>query len=390
MAARTLNDMDTRDAQARPSGWRLATVGGVPVYVARSWPVFAVGLAVVFGSHVLASAPGLGWVAYAAAAAYAVLLLASVLVHEAAHAAMARGCGYRVDRVVVDLWGGHTAYESGRITPGRSALVAGVGPLANVALAALGRAVGTVVDDGVPGFLVVVFTLSNLALAGFNLLPGLPLDGGYLLDALVWKATRRRHVGLLVAGWAGRAVVAGLVGWSVLLPLVRGTPPSFLSIGLVALVGAVLWSGATQAVRAGRGARSLTRVELRDVLRPALAVPADTPVARLPPDPVGNRVVAVCSGDGTPVGVLRAPADAAGEPVGVPSETPASALCARQPPGWVLDVDPADPPTLSDVVARMVALPASVVVLARDGDVYGAVVADDVGGALAALTPSGP
>lgn len=385
---------------ASAPGWRLATVGGVPVYVARSWPVFGVVLAALVGSSLLDSAPSLGWLAYATGAGFALLLLASVLLHEAAHAAAALGCGYRVERVVIDLWGGHTAYESPRVRPGHSALVAVVGPLANGALAALGWALGQVVTSGVPGFLVTVFTVSNLALAGFNLLPGLPLDGGHLLDALVWTATGRRHLGLLVAGWAGRALVVALVAWTIVVPFAVGTAPSFLRVGLVALIGAVLWSGATQAVRAGRAAATLSRVDVRDVLRPVITVAPDTRVEEVWPDPVPGRVVLVrggpgdrgdAGGSGDPVGVLAVPGAAGAPPVSLPAGTPVSALCARQPRGWVVRVDPADPPTLADVVARMVSLSASVIALARTGqDAYGVVVADDIGHALAALTPSGP
>ena len=69
----------------------------------------------------------------------AVLLALSVLVHEAAHAVAARRFGLHVSEIVVDLWGGHTALGRPQ-TPGASAVVSVVGPLANLALALVASA----------------------------------------------------------------------------------------------------------------------------------------------------------------------------------------------------------------------------------------------------------
>src|SRR5471032_2027670 len=94
------------------SGLRLATVGGVPVYIGRSWSFIVVIIVVTYGPQIADGRPDLGLGAYAVALAYAGLLLVSVLAHEAAHAVVATRSGYRVNRVVADLWGGHTAYDS--------------------------------------------------------------------------------------------------------------------------------------------------------------------------------------------------------------------------------------------------------------------------------------
>ena len=80
----------TQDSTGPTPGWRLATIGGVPVYIGKSWPIIVVVIVATFGPNVAASRPGLGLGAYAVAVAYAVLLLVSVLAHEAAHAALHR------------------------------------------------------------------------------------------------------------------------------------------------------------------------------------------------------------------------------------------------------------------------------------------------------------
>ena len=129
---------------------------------------------------------------YAVAVAYAVLLLLSVLAHEAGHALVARRFGFRVDRVVADLWGGHTVYDSSTSRAGTSAVISVSGPLANLALAGIGYALMQALDpDGVVGLLLFAVTLTNAFVGVFNLLPGLPLDGGYRDGPPAEARTRR-------------------------------------------------------------------------------------------------------------------------------------------------------------------------------------------------------
>ena len=146
-----------------------------------------------------------------------------MLGHEVAHAVAARLLGFRVHRIVATLWGGHTAYDGTGTTPARSAVVAVGGPLANLALAALG-AVATATLPWPASEFARSFTWLNLLLAGFNLLPGLPLDGGQLVQSLVWWLSGRRDLGLVVAGWCGRVLAVGVVLWYAARPAGRGQP----------------------------------------------------------------------------------------------------------------------------------------------------------------------
>ena len=348
-------------------GWRIASVHGIPVYVGRSWPIIAAVIVLTFGPQVSnpTTLEGGGTFGYAVAVAYALLLLVSVLTHEAAHAVVARRFGYRVDRVVADLWGGHTVYDSSSSRPGASAAIAVAGPLANLALAGAAYLLQGALDGGVLGLLLGALMLTNFFVGLFNLLPGLPLDGGFIVDALVWKASGDRNKGLIVAGWLGRVLTVAVVLWLVGRPLLRGEQPSLFTIVWCGLIGAFLWAGATNAIRSGRSRQVIERVPLAQVLRPVLVVSTTDSVegvlSRLPRvDPVrldaddGPRppaVVAVEPG-GQPAGLVDVATLLGLEPTRR-RDVPVAAVVARQPEGWVVVAEPgAD---VSGVISAIVA-----------------------------------
>jgi Zn-dependent protease len=343
-------------------GWRIASVRGIPVYLGRSWPIIAAVIVLTFGPQVTnpTTLDGGGTFGYAVAVAYTLLLLFSVLTHEAAHALVARRFGYRVDRVVADLWGGHTVYDTTGSRPGASAAVAVAGPMANLALAGASYLFVGAVDGGVVGLLLGALVWVNFFVGLFNLLPGLPLDGGFLVDALVWKATGDRNKGLIAAGWLGRVVTVAVVLWLVGRPLLAGEQPSLFTIVWCGLIGAFLWAGATNAIRSGTSRRAIEQVSLAQVLRPVTAVStADSAGSALDRVPPGGEL----GGGGAPAVVAVAPG---GQPVGFvdvetlravdPSrryDVPVTAAIARQPDGWVVVADPgAD---VSGVISAIVA-----------------------------------
>ena len=113
-------------------------------------------------------------------------------------------------RISLHLLGGVSEIERPAPTPGREAGIAVAGP-AGLPAAGGGRppASARPLEPGTVGRLLArALMLSNLLVGIFNLLPGLPLDGGRVLSAAVWRATGRRHTGTVVAGWAGRVLAA--------------------------------------------------------------------------------------------------------------------------------------------------------------------------------------
>ncbi|NAZ88222.1 site-2 protease family protein [Kineococcus indalonis] len=304
------------------SGIRLGRPFGVPLLLAPSWFLFAAVIVLVFAPVVAPRVPGPA--AYLVAFSYAVLLLVSVLLHEVAHALAARGSGLRVTGIVLNVWGGHTSFteEDGRpVGPGRSLLIAVVGPVTNGVIALLAHQAGDLVraqpgPAGVAGLLLGALTLSNLLLAVFNLLPGLPLDGGHALEAVVWKARGDRLDGTVAAAWAGRVLAVATLLAAVAVPRLLGWSTSLTQVVWAGLVSALLWQGASQALQYAAQRRRVPQLSVRALQRPAIGVSARSTVeevvraARAAIDAGATRgsardlEVVLVTDDGVPVAVV--------------------------------------------------------------------------------------
>ncbi len=260
---------------------RMLPVGrffGVPIYLAPSWLLIAALLTVYYAPivgdvvpHVSAST------SYLLAAAFAVLFALCVLAHELGHTAVSLILGNPVRRVVIFLLGGVSEIERDPQRPRDEFLVAAAGPLVSLLIAGAAAGGYQLVDGAtLPGVLFGLLFWSNLTVAVFNLMPGLPLDGGRLLRAAVWAVGASRLTATRAAAWTGRGV-AVLVAVSGLL-IDRsswGFTAGLLSIALAAY----LWFGASQSLKVGELMERLPSVNLEALLRPGLLVPSDVSVA---------------------------------------------------------------------------------------------------------------
>ncbi|MGZ4633999.1 site-2 protease family protein [Oryzihumus sp.] len=379
----------TTDGAAPPQrapGLRIATLAGIPVYIGRTWPIIAVVILVLYGPSLQASRPDLGSGAYLVAAAFALLLLVSVLAHEAAHALVARAFGYRVSRVVADLWGGHTAYESAGKTPGASALVAVVGPATNGVLAVIAWQLSHLVaGGGVAHILLGATAWTNAFVALFNVLPGLPLDGGFIVDALVWKLTGRREAGLTAAGWCGRVLtVLAFVGFVVVWPAVQNRPVDIVDLVWGGMISAFLWAGATQAVRAGRTRGRLNGVMVDTVWRRVTTLPVSATAQdayALRTSELGGAAVVIVDPTGAELGLVDDDA-LRGIPEPLLASTPVSAVMRAQPRGWVALASPSEPVTTIAETMQQLGVDAVPVRVAPGAPLAGIVLAGDLEDAL--------
>ncbi|GAA1348554.1 site-2 protease family protein [Falsarthrobacter nasiphocae] len=226
-------------------------IGGVPVVLGYSWLVLIAIVLVVLGPRLAAS---MGAAAgYGLAAGYAAVLLVSVLIHEAAHAVVGNRVGHRSERIVLTFLGGHTnlAGPASRRPRNRDLLlIALAGPAVNLLAALAGWLVLWALGSGAPSLgadLLWAFVWSNLLLGVFNLLPGMPLDGGQIVEAAVWRATGRRRTGTAASAWAGIVIGSGILAASLTLLLV-GAPMSMF-LGALATGGFIAYSAFSQLQR---------------------------------------------------------------------------------------------------------------------------------------------
>jgi Zn-dependent protease len=355
----------------RPSGVRVGSFVGVPVYIGWSWILLAAVITALIGPSVGDQRPDLGVAAYGVGVLVALGLLLSVLVHEAAHALSARAFGLRVRRIVADLMGGHTAFD-GRMTPASQGLTALSGPVANLLLAGVALPVALVLDSGVGAYLAQTLAQVNLLLALFNLLPGLPLDGGQILLAAVWRLTGSPHRAAVVAGWSGRVIAGLVVAGFLLVPLGQGRQPGLFTLVWVLLVAGFLWRGASQSILVGRTRARIEATPLSAVMRPVTAVAATSAVSSWWAGP--ERVYVVHDVSGHPSGIVRPDAVAAVPPSQWGS-VPASAVAETAPQGWLADFP--STPALGDVLFAMGQAQVDVILVAVSGRPHGVVFAAD-------------
>ncbi|MEV7750724.1 site-2 protease family protein [Streptomyces griseofuscus] len=290
---------------------------GVPVYVAPSWFLVAALITWVFGGQLDRVLPELGAARYLVSLFFAVAFYASVLVHELAHTVAAIRFKLPVRRIQLQFFGGVSEIEKEAETPGREFVLAFVGPLLSLVLAGLFYLAMKPVQPGtVPGVLLAGLMVSNLIVAAFNLLPGLPLDGGRMLRAVVWKITGKPMSGTVAAAWVGRALaVAVLVG----LPLLNssgglggGTEESggmntVTDALLAAILAAIIWTGAGNSLRMARLREHLPELRARTLTRRAVPVETDTPLSEAlrRANAAGARALVVVDADGHPLSLVR-------------------------------------------------------------------------------------
>lgn len=298
------------------TGLTLGRVLGAPVILSWSWFIAAVLMTVLFSPWVMSVRPDLGTGAWVIGFLYAVLLFASVFLHELAHGVAGRLSGQRVAAIELNVWGGFTRFEPTIDTDQKSSSWAGfvisiVGPLVNLVLAAVGWGLLHVVDHAsVAWLLLLAVAFANVALGVINLLPGIPLDGGWALQALVARFTGSQYHGTIVAAWVGRVIAVCFLAYAVLPPLFAGERPSVITLAWMGGIALMLWFSAGDAATHAKRARRMETYDLAQVIQPAISATWDADVDRTLAyaDTVGpartSTLVVVLDEHGLPFGIL--------------------------------------------------------------------------------------
>jgi Zn-dependent protease/predicted transcriptional regulator len=144
-----------------------------------------------------------------------IVFFASLLAHELSHSVMARRLGIPVEDITLFLFGGVTRTRMEANRPRDEFLIAIVGPLTSVGIAGVlwvaVQWLSEVVPEPIP-FAIGYIAWLNLFLGVFNLLPGMPLDGGRVLRSILWKTSGSLTVATRRAAGAGKLLASVLIG----------------------------------------------------------------------------------------------------------------------------------------------------------------------------------
>jgi Zn-dependent protease len=245
---------------------RVGSLFGIPFYVNPSWFLvlglvtwsYGDGLAAQFTDLPGSSPLLLGLIT-------ALLLFGSVLAHELGHSFVALRQGIKVQSITLFLFGGLASLEKESDTPAAAFWVAIAGPAVSLLLFGLLTTIGfTTHITGPLAAITAVLATVNLSLGLFNLIPGLPLDGGNILKAIVWKLTGNPYKGVKIASIVGQAF-----GWvaiaSGIIPLVLyGSFDNFWNL----LIGSFLLQNAGKSAQFARVQERLTGLTVADAVTP--------------------------------------------------------------------------------------------------------------------------
>ena len=212
--------------------FKLGTIWGIPVGMHWSVLVIMVLIADILARAVLpATAPGTpGAVRWAVAAVAAIVFLGSLGAHEFAHAVVARRHGVRVGSITLWMLGGLAELSDEPPDATADLRIAGVGPLTSAVAAGLFAGIGAAIGAlGAPPIATASLNwlaVTNALIAGFNLLPGAPLDGGRILRAVLWRRGGDRASAGRAASRAGmllgRAMIVGGLAVALLVSFFNG------------------------------------------------------------------------------------------------------------------------------------------------------------------------
>jgi Zn-dependent protease/CBS domain-containing protein len=249
---------------------RVGNLFGIPFYVNVSWFLVLALITWDYGGGLAQAFPQLGgslpWLLGLGAA---LMLFASVLAHELGHSFAAKRQDIGVNSITLFLFGGLAALEKESDTPKGAFWVAIAGPLVSFALFGLFFSASQLLPlTGPIAAVTALLAYINLALGVFNLIPGLPLDGGNVLKALVWQITGKPYKGLVFASRVGQ-----LIGWAAIITGV-GSILGLSPVGNIwtLLIGLFLLQNANRSAQFGEVQGRLTGLTAED------AVVANSPV----------------------------------------------------------------------------------------------------------------
>lgn len=238
----------------------------------------------------------------------------SLLIHELAHSLVARRYGMDVASITLFFFGGVSLIREDSQRPGQEFWIAIVGPLASLVLGAgfLIVALFVIPGDTTLNNIIFVLGIVNCFLAGFNMLPGFPLDGGRVMRSFIWRVTGSRHRATRASARLGQLLGAAMIIYGIGGLL---TDAAIFDSGLnsvwVLLIGFLLLTQAAQGVKAAELERDLAALRVGELmLQPPVARTAEAslPIRVLAPSraQLNQQDVFIVAEGGTAIGIASA------------------------------------------------------------------------------------
>ena len=249
----------------------LGRIAGIHVGLNWSLLVVAALIAWSLATGILPSAaPGQTSGAYwTAGVVSAFVYLASLLAHELAHSIVAMQRGVRVEGITLWLFGGVSRFGSESSSPGAQALITFVGPLTSLLLGVVfllgSAAVGGGAQQGLATASLAWLGYINILLGVFNLLPAFPLDGGRILQSLIWLRTHDRLRATRIAARIGMAFAFVFIAYGLITFFAAG---SLIGGVWAVFLGWFLLSAARAEEAGGLIRQALSGINVRDVMTP--------------------------------------------------------------------------------------------------------------------------
>ena len=202
-----------------PGSFRVARLFGIEIRIHISWVVI---FAIVLYSLWADEFTHFAWSdekRVIVSVITALLFFCSILAHELSHSLVARRFKMAVSSITLFLLGGVANLRQEPPSAKAEFFMAAAGPGMSVLIGLLGLAISYGADasgiaslqpvSAVAGYLGFI----NLVLAGFNLLPGFPLDGGRVLRSIIWGIRKDRAKATGIAARGGQLVAGLFVLW---------------------------------------------------------------------------------------------------------------------------------------------------------------------------------
>lgn len=305
------------------NGIQVGRFVGVPIFIAPSWLASVLIMMYLGAPVVINLVAGMSVLSsYLVSALMGVLLGVSVLAHELGHCVVARSRGVPVLAVRLYLLGGLSEIARLPRTPAEEATIAAAGPAVSGALTAVFAALAAVVEPHTVLWLIFLeLAVANGLIAVFNLIPALPLDGGRVLRAGVWRIFGRRRTGTMAGVIGGYLVSFALIVWGVSL-IIEGSRTGLLQGAIAIGLGVFVAYGAfsEREVEQRRSGSAVNREqvnlapvnpeivwtvnpEIASLVRPCVQVPQSISIAEALRIAAGRDVV-LTGEHGNIVGVL--------------------------------------------------------------------------------------